>query len=226
VDPGGQPPTAYGWAQPQPNDQAHPYLSRGFVLLQKLWTEDRTTAVFDWDNSLETRITTAADFAYRGELVKGGFSSSMHQLTNLGKTFSVGQNEQRWAEAEWVFMWAELWCNYYGEWYRPFVFELRPAYPTGGDRFNLGFALACGGPQWTVTINVPTRFGAGTTTIVTRSIAAYGASLDLAQTQTELHKLVFTPVDGPAQICGFDNVPAQTSRVKEVVPEDAANPSH
>jgi hypothetical protein len=77
--------------------------------------------------------------------------------------------------------------------------------------------VACGGPQFTVTINVQTRFGVGTTTVNTMGMEVYGASLDAAQTQTELHELVFTAADGPVQICGQDNFPAETSKVKEVV---------
>lgn len=206
------------WIQPADDDPHHPWqVFPDYALLQRLWTEDNSEATFNWDSSDETTITAGIDFAYKGELLKGGFTASMLERHNMGKTFSVGNNEQKWAEAEYAFQWAELGCHIGGGvLIRADVFEFRPVGPSGGDRFLAGLGVTCGGPQWTVDIHVETRFGFGTANTYSAHMSTFGASLDVQQVHTEFHELIITPTDDAASICGQDNFPAQTAVIKEV----------
>jgi hypothetical protein len=205
------------WVWVQPLTTSRPFIVGDHALLQRLWTEDNSEATFNWDSSEETTITVGVDFAYKGELLKGGFAASMQERHSMGKTFSVGNNEQRWAEAEYAFMWAELACSIGGGvLIRANTFEFRPVGPTGGDRFLAGLGVACGGPHLTVDIHVETRFGFGTANTLSANMSSFGASLDVQQTHTELHELIVTPTDDSVSICGQDDFPAQTAKIKEV----------
>ncbi|NYH42072.1 hypothetical protein HNR22_001799 [Micromonospora jinlongensis] len=189
-----------------------------WVPVQRAQTGKKTTMKYEWSSSTESSTEVAVNYEYKVVAAGGGYTD----LTEAGNgvPFSVGQNVIRDLEAEYDYYSFRLWCGLSGDATQKRDAKVTKALPvsfTGGSR-NSSYSgyYTCTNNNFKTEINNPLWVSKASTTTLQTSTSIYGISLSTKQVNTSLHKKTYTPVTGPAYLCGEDGNPVDTEKVGEV----------